>query len=525
ETLHSSERVSRALEKSGGRARRVNLTGSWTTGDAGVILAFARDGTPRLFVPRAHTLNLRLDYERIDLDTGAQNPVTPDDIADLQPSGYSFIAALPDVRDEKKKANFLALSLFAIRPQLPDMKVVMALILVSTALTLLVPVAHFIIIDKVIPNDERALLIGIGIGVAALTLCTFAFGMAQSFVNLRIQFKLHERLQASIIDRLIRLPSTFFRTYPTGELLKRALMITDVAIGLLATASSALAAAIGIVLMLALCFYYSTKLAFLALASALAGALVTVVSSFLMRRRNIDMQLQGGRNLGVLMQLIQGVSKLQGARAEERAFRRWAEGKGELLRMEYANARIGHTASLLTLAVTTLSTIALFAVAGGMALESRTLQSLDPLAAPLLTIGVFFAFQRAFVSVGQFMADFFISFVDGHEQLLKRELVRPILEADAEIAGDRVDPGPLKGRVELRGIHFRFTPAGAPVLQDVSLDAHDGEFVAIVGPSGAGKSTIVSLLLGFETPTAGVILYDGQPAASLDMRAVRRQIG
>jgi ABC-type bacteriocin/lantibiotic exporter with double-glycine peptidase domain len=49
--------------------------------------------------------------------------------------------------------------------------------------------------------------------------------------------------------------------------------------------------------------------------------------------------------------------------------------------------------------------------------------------------------------------------------------------------------------------------------------------VALIGPSGGGKSTLLRLLLGFETPSAGKVLYDGQDLATLDVLAVRRQLG
>jgi ABC-type bacteriocin/lantibiotic exporter with double-glycine peptidase domain len=52
-----------------------------------------------------------------------------------------------------------------------------------------------------------------------------------------------------------------------------------------------------------------------------------------------------------------------------------------------------------------------------------------------------------------------------------------------------------------------------------------GEYVAIVGPSGSGKSTIFRLLLGFERPDAGAVFFDGKAIDTLDLGAVRRQMG
>jgi NitT/TauT family transport system ATP-binding protein len=63
--------------------------------------------------------------------------------------------------------------------------------------------------------------------------------------------------------------------------------------------------------------------------------------------------------------------------------------------------------------------------------------------------------------------------------------------------------------VTVSGIHVGY--GGTPVLERVSLNVEQGEFVTIVGASGCGKSTFLRLLLGQEQPDAGAILVEGVP--------------
>ena len=50
-------------------------------------------------------------------------------------------------------------------------------------------------------------------------------------------------------------------------------------------------------------------------------------------------------------------------------------------------------------------------------------------------------------------------------------------------------------------------PPETVVLQDVSFEIKEGEFVSIVGKSGAGKTTLVRLILGLEAPTSGEVFF------------------
>jgi bicarbonate transport system ATP-binding protein len=56
------------------------------------------------------------------------------------------------------------------------------------------------------------------------------------------------------------------------------------------------------------------------------------------------------------------------------------------------------------------------------------------------------------------------------------------------------------------------TPTGPyPVLENIDLDVHQGEFICVIGHSGCGKSTLLNMVSGFATPTSGAVLLNGKP--------------
>lgn len=59
-----------------------------------------------------------------------------------------------------------------------------------------------------------------------------------------------------------------------------------------------------------------------------------------------------------------------------------------------------------------------------------------------------------------------------------------------------------------------------PVLEDVSADVAEGEFVCLVGPSGCGKSTLLNILGGFIAADSGEVLVEGQPVHGPDPRRI-----
>jgi putative ABC transport system ATP-binding protein len=60
------------------------------------------------------------------------------------------------------------------------------------------------------------------------------------------------------------------------------------------------------------------------------------------------------------------------------------------------------------------------------------------------------------------------------------------------------------------------------ILDDVSMDIPDGEFVAVTGASGSGKSTLLGLIAGLDAPTSGEILIDGEAITRMNEDALAR---
>ncbi|WP_449467238.1 ABC transporter ATP-binding protein [Stenotrophomonas humi] len=87
------------------------------------------------------------------------------------------------------------------------------------------------------------------------------------------------------------------------------------------------------------------------------------------------------------------------------------------------------------------------------------------------------------------------------------------VDAKPDIRTDAVALNSEPGYLSIRDLRKEFD--GFVAVDDVNLDVRKGEIFALLGGSGSGKSTLLRCLAGFETPTKGKILLDGQPITTL----------
>jgi len=104
------------------------------------------------------------------------------------------------------------------------------------------------------------------------------------------------------------------------------------------------------------------------------------------------------------------------------------------------------------------------------------------------------------------------------------ERLRELLDSATERVHGDAD-AKLDGSLSLENVSFHYpSRPDVQVLTDLSFQVKSGQRVALVGPSGAGKSTVFSLILGFNAPDEGQVLFDGRPALDIALQALRSQI-
>jgi ABC-type bacteriocin/lantibiotic exporter with double-glycine peptidase domain len=275
-----------------------------------------------------------------------------------------------------------------------------------------------------------------------------------------------------------------------------------------AALSACLTAALDLILILVL----SPQLGLAALGIVASCLIAVGVLGIQITRRGRRALPSEHRTIAFTNKMLTGIAKIKVAGAEERAYAQWAQLASGARAHLMSVRRVQAVAQALSVVLPITGQLVLFLVIAGP-LAHRVAPS------------EFFTISAAFSVLLGSLVLLVSSCVEIMATAPRLSMLTPIIAAEPERRPDLADPGDLQGEVSLVGVSFAYQPDTPLVLDNVTLHINPGEFVAIVGPTGCGKSTLLRLLLGFERPTSGAVLYDGQDLADLDLQAVRRQCG
>ncbi|GAA6618801.1 NHLP bacteriocin export ABC transporter permease/ATPase subunit [Scytonema sp. NUACC26] len=493
------------------RMRQLHLTGNWWKRDCGSMLGYTLEDES----PVALLLMKGDRYKIYDPVKQTRILVDEQSAAKLSTTAYVFYRPLPD--KDLKTWDVLR---FALQGHIKDIVIILLIGIAVSLLGMVTPLATAILMDTVIPDAKRGLLLEIALGLSATAFGGTIFQLAQGLSLMRLETFADSSTQAAVWDRLLKLKASFFNQYSIGDLESRVSAISNIRAKLSGTVLKSVFSGVFAFLNLGLLVYYNGLLALIAIVAAIANIALTFISGILTLHKVRPLLEQQGKIFGVMVQLINGVGKLRVAGAEERAFAYWSKQYSQQLKFLLSTQSIEDILAVFNKILPSLASCVLFWFTAILLQQNQQTQEYRA-----LSIGTFLAFNAAFGIFISGTTQLSTTVVDILEIIPLWKRVQPILQAEPEVNHSKADPGRLLGRVVIDRVTFRYRNDGPLILDNVSLRAEPGEFIALVGTSGSGKSTLFRLLLGFETPESGSIYYDGQDLTGLDIHAVRRQMG
>ncbi|WP_434587807.1 NHLP bacteriocin export ABC transporter permease/ATPase subunit [Streptomyces sp. A5-4] len=484
------------------RTRSVRLDGRWWRTNSGPLVGhWAKSGAPVALLWR------RGRYEAVNPASGLRRRIGADSAPELEARAVMFYRPLPE-----HPLTTWRLLRFGLRGAGMDLRTLLLGVLVTVGLGALVPIATGQVLGVYVPTARTGLIVQVSLAVVIAAIVSAAFLLLQNLTVLRIEGRIESALQPAVWDRLLRLPTRFFTERSTGELASAAMGVNAIrrlasGIGPVVVQSSTVGA-----MNIALLLWYSVPLALAAIAMLLAiGAVFLGMGLWQLRwqRRLVEL---GNKLNNQAFQTLRGLPKLRVAAAESFAYAAWAREFARSRELQQRAGRVKNLTTVLDAVYLPLSSLTMFILLAGPARGS-------------MSAGEFLTFNTSVTMLLTSVTQLTGALVSAAAVQPMFEQLKPVLDEAPEAGDASAQPGELSGGIEARDLSFRYTEEGPLVLDGVSLTVRPGEFVAVVGPSGCGKSTLLRLLIGFDRPVSGSVLYDGQDLAALDRAAVRRQCG
>jgi ATP-binding cassette, subfamily B, bacterial len=432
------------------------------------------------------------------------------------------------IRGEDQRARKVRWMLGLLRPYRMQVLAMMVALVVATAASLAPPALAGAAIDNGIKEfDKNALTVIVAVYIASVAVL-WATTYAQTYLVGWVGQRALQDLRRRIYTHLQRMSIGFFTRRRPGVLISRLTndvqaldsLVTDGVVTLFSSTLTLLGVMIILVaydLPLALV----TFLTFPLLAVASVVFRIASAGAYRLTREKI------ANITAYLQETLSGVRVVRTFGRENTHVARMTqlnqENREANLRTVYLNAAYFPAVELLSAVGTAV--ILLF---GGYRFIDGDIE--------LGVLIAFVGYLAAFFDPIQQISQLYTTYQQGMAALDK---IFDLLDTEPDMvdAPDAIDPGELRGEIELDGVWFSYARGGDAdadevaadeaewALRDVDLHVPPGQTVALVGETGAGKSTMAKLVARFYDPQRGRVLVDGHDLRELRAQALRGQLG
>lgn len=339
---------------------------------------------------------------------------------------------------------------------------------------------------------------------------------AANWMTWRTRLGMHYSLLEATVERLHRMPLQMQRSEGVGAVITRLDRSIQGFIGAVTQLLfNVFPALVYLVLSVVIMLRLDWRLALVVLAFAPLPAVVAALATPEQTRRERVLLDRWAKIYSRFNEVLSGIVTVRSFAMEDMEKRRFLEDVAAANRVVMRGVGFDSGFGAASNIVVTLARVTAIGIGGMFILRGQ------------LTVGTLIAFLGY---VGGLFGP--VQGLTGVYQTIKRasvslEEIFGILDVQEHLgdAPDAVEVGAIEGHVVFENVSFRYSSAGRPQLDGVSLHAKPGELVAIVGPSGSGKTTLMAMLMRFYDPVQGSVRLDGRDLRELRQGSLRRSIG
>ena len=398
------------------------------------------------------------------------------------------------------------------------LSIIFMLIVISSALTLLVPYLIGKAVDTMNLKQGEVnftILEGIILILLGVYLIDALFNFLQGWLMAGVSQRIVRTLRSHLFQKLQKLPVSFFDKRTHGELMSRLSNDIDNVSSTISQSTTQLMS--GVITIIGSLIMMLILSPFLTVASLITVPFVFLLTRSITRKTSVwfknQQELLGQLN-GHIEETISGLLVVRAFNHEEKAIEEF-EVVNKSLREVGLKAQIwsGFLMPIMNV-INNLGFVVVAVVGGILAVKG------------MITVGViasFLTYSRQFGRPLNDMANIFNmlqSGVAGAERVF--EIIDEQDEPD-DVQGAIPLENP-KGHIVFENVSFGYQQ-DVPILKSVSFEACEGSSTALIGPTGAGKTTIVNLLTRFYDVTEGRILIDGRDIREYTRDSLRRSFG